>query len=340
MNVKVFKGSPKEIGKQKGAIYKKNGLTLDWGFNNNSEIFKNQFKIYKKYYPEMIEEIEGIAEGAGFEKEEALQKFLTSEIFWYTNSVGIKRACTIFGVQNKNGVFVGRNYDWHPGAEKSWEVYKIKSPEHYSLTAISDMAVAPMYNPKKTFYYADDAINEKGLYIGLTFAFNDKWSFGISNFHTIRLISERCKTVIEALEIFKEIPICCPKNYFIADKNGNMAVLEHTSKRFKILHPKNGILIQTNHYVNPELAKEDTVFMRVPSHNTYLRYYEALQKIALRKSNFQLSDVIKILGLKSYIYQDFSDVKTNWSLALDMKKQKYNLYWNLQEEKKVKILDI
>ncbi|MDP3093315.1 MAG: HD domain-containing protein [bacterium] len=30
MEIKTFKGSPKEIGQQKGKIYKKNGLTLDW----------------------------------------------------------------------------------------------------------------------------------------------------------------------------------------------------------------------------------------------------------------------------------------------------------------------
>lgn len=341
MEIKIFKGSPEEIGRQEGIVYKKNGLTLDWpGIKKETKIFSGQLKVYQKYYPEMLEEIKGIARGAGFKEEDAIYKFIASEIFWYTNQFGLKRACTIFGVRNKNGVFVGRNYDWHPAIEKLWEIYKVHGTNLYPIMAVTDMATAPKENAAKTFYYADDAINDKGLFVGLTFAHNDKWSFGISNLHMVRFITERCKTVKEAIDIFKEIPICCPKNYFLADKSGDMAVIEHTSKRFKILYPQNDVLIQTNHYVDSDLAKEDKVLTRNPSHNTYLRYYEALQKINLNKVAFKFSDIVKVLGHKSYIYQDSLGVKTIWSLGLDVKNRNYKLYWNLQGKKKERTLKI
>jgi len=340
MKLNTFKGNPYEIGKQKGVIYKQNGLTLGWaGVENNPNIFKQQLKTYEKYYPEMIEEVKGIAKGACFDEKETLNSFLTSEIYWYTNNLGIERECTIFGVQNKNGAFVGRNYDWHPSSERLWEIYKIRGLNKHSVVAITDMATAPKPNPTKTFYYADDAINDKGLFVGLTFSTNDKWSFGIAAMHMVRFIAERCKSVNEAIDIFKDVPICVPKNFFIADKEGRMAVVEHTSKKFKVLRPRNGVLIQTNHYIDPILAKEDKVLEKTPFHNTYLRYYEALQRIEFIKKDFKFKDITKILGHKSYIYQNFKDVKTIWSLGLDMMNQNYMVYWNLTgkvKNKKIK----
>jgi len=341
MEIKTFEGKFRDIGRQEGKIYKKNGLTLDWGsIKDESRLLAGQLKVYEKYYPEMLEEVKGIAEGGGFNEEKAIYNFITSEIFWYTDRFSLKRECTIFGVRNKNGFFVGRNYDWHPAIEKLWEIYKVKSPGLYPLIAVTDMATAPKKDAVKTFYYADDAINSKGLFIGLTFAYNDKWSFGISNLHMCRFIAERCKNVKEAIGVFKEVPICCSKNYFIADKEGNMAVVEHSSRKFKVLEPQNGVLIQTNHYIDPGLAKEDTVLKNAPSHNTFLRYYETLQKINLIKETFSFPDIVKILGFKSYIYQNSPDIKTIWSLGLDMKNRDYKICWNLQKEKKEKILKI
>lgn len=340
--VRTFKGSFLEIGKQQGRVYKKNGMSFK-NIKINSKLFQNQLRIYKNHYPELLEELKGVAEGGGFDEEKVIYKFITEELRWFTKEFNLKKACTIFGVKNKEGVFVGRNYDWRPVVEKIFEVYKVKNNERNNFIAITDMGVGydlSIVKPKYFFYNADDTINDKGLFIGLTFAYNDKWSYGLSCVHLIKLVAETCTTVDDALNVFKKTPLCYPKNFFIADRFGNMAVVEHTSKRFKILHPKNNVLIQTNHYVDSELAQEDTVLSEVPTHNTFLRYYETLQKINARKEKFQLSDIIKILGnTKSYVCQNHKKIKTIWSLALDMKKKKYKLYYNLFGKRKEKLLN-
>ena len=152
-------------------------------------------------------------------------------------------------------------------------------------------------SPKHHYYDADDALNDKGLCIGLTVATADPWSYGLIATHIIKLIAESCTTVEDALKVFKRVPLCCPKNFFIADKNGDMAIVEHTSEKYKIIYHKNGILIQTNHFVDPELAKDDTVLICVPGHNTCLRYKEDLQKITAMKTHFKIWYVMKILGI-------------------------------------------
>lgn len=340
MKINTFKGTFREIGKQLGQIYRSNGLDVK-KIRINKSLFNNQLKVYKKFYPELLEEYEGVAEASNLDKNKLIYKFITGEISWYDNFISSEKACTIFGIKNKNGVFIGRNYDWHPAIEKVFQVYKVVNPQRNSFIAVSDMGIGRVTEakPKHFVYTVDDAINDKGLFIGITFAFNDKYSYGLSSVHLTKKIAETCSTVKDAIKLFDKVPLCCPKNFFIADKNGNMAVIEHTSKRFKVLYPKNRLLLQTNHYVDPELSLEDTILIHRPKHNSFLRYYETIQRINHYKEELQFPDVIKIIAdTDSCICQNLSHIKTVWSLALDMKKRRYKLYWSLFNNRKEKKL--
>ena len=340
MNTKTFKGNFFEIGQQLGKIYKANGMNFD-RIKIDSALYQKQLEVYKKHYPEMLEELRGIASGGNFNEAKLIYDFITNEIFYYRKSFGLDKACTIFGHKVNNNLFVGRNYDWLPESGKIFEAYKVVNPERNSFIAVTDMGVVSpaRANPKYFFYNADDTINSKGLFVGITFAYADYWAYGVSCIHMTKIIAETCETVKDAVKVFEKIPLCCPKNFFIADKNGDMATIEHTSKKFKVLYPKDDTLIQTNHYVDSELAKEDTVLNRVPSHNTFIRYYETLQKINLEKGKFNLNSAIKILGRRgSYTCQDFSGIKTIWTLALDMTNKKYRIYWDILGKRKKKEL--
>ena len=342
MNIKTFKGNFFEIGQQQGKIYKTNGMNFD-KVKIDPVLYKNQLEVYKKHYPELLEEFRGMAKGGNFDEEKLIYNFITSEIFYYRNRFGLDKACTIFGYKVKNNLFVGRNYDWLPETDKIFEVYKVVNPERNSFIAVTDMGIdsPATAKPRYFFYNADDAINDKGLFIGLTFAYADQWSYGVSCIHMTKLIIETCETVKEAIKVFEKVPLCFPKNFFIADKNGDMAIVEHTSKKFKVVYPKDNILIQTNHYVDNELAKEDTVLKRVPFHNTFIRYYETLQKINFERDKFKLDSAIKILGKPgSYTCQNFPGIKTIWTLALDMTNKKYRIYWDILGKRKTEELEI
>ncbi|MFA5128935.1 MAG: C45 family peptidase [Patescibacteria group bacterium] len=342
MDIKTFSGDFSELGKQQGKIYSKNRMSFK-NVKINPKIYENQLRVYKKYYPEILQELEAMAEAGNFDKDKLIYQFICNEILLITNKLNLDKACTIFGVNNKNGIFIGRNYDWIPGTEKFFEAYKFNNPKRNSFIAVTDMAYGAEAGTKKEnlFYNVDDAINDNGLFIGLTFAYSDDWSYGLNCIHMTKLIAETCSTTEEAIKVFEKVPLCGPKNFFIADKNGNMVVVEHTSKKFKIIYPKEDVLIQTNHYVDTELANEDFVLKKVPYHNTFIRYYETLQKINFKKSKFLFSDIITVLGTpNSYTCQNFPGIKTIWTLALDMKNQKYKLFWDLFGKRKEKVLKI
>ena len=273
-----------------------------------------------------------MAKGGNFDEEKLIYNFISNEILYYRNEFNLDKACTIFGYKTKSNLFVGRNYDWLPKAEKLFQMYKFTNPFKFSFIAVTDGAYGAEagLNEKNWFYNVDDAINDKGLFIGLTFAFADQWSYGISCIHMTKIIAETCETVKDAIKVFERVPLCCPKNFFIADKNGDMVIVEHTSKKFKVIYPENNILIQTNHYVDSELAKEDKVLKRFPRHNTFKRYDETLSEINLEKDKFDIDTHIKILGRPgSHTCQNFPGIKTIWTLALDMTNRKYKIYWDI-----------
>ena len=322
----IFKGDYKEIGKQLGKIYRKNGKSFGCE-KKDKNLYKKQLVIYKKFYPEILEEFQGISEGGNYNYEGVACSNIIGEIDWYKNKTK-RSSCTIFGVQNKFGTFVGRNYDWYPKTTAS--IYKYNNPQSFKCVAVTDNNYGIEPKKEDITYYIDDAINEKGLYIGITFAHGANISSGLASEHIRKLIIEKCKNVSEALEIFKKIPICCPKNFFIADKTGRMVVVEHASgKNFKIIRPENGILIKTNHYLDPKLIKQDLIFKNRPTNSTYVRYYELLRNINLiGVNNIKQTDITKlILDKKSYIQQNSLNTKTIWSLSMDMKKGKYEFYY-------------
>lgn len=342
MDIQIFEGNFFEIGRKQGEIYRKRGMNFDF-VKIDSTLYKNQLLVYKKYYPELLEEFSGMAEGGEFEKEKLIYHFITSEIKAFRDWFDPQKACTIFGIKSGDTLFVGRNYDWLPEAEKLFELYKTINPQRNSFLALTDGGYGGEAGTKieNLFYNVDDAINDKGLFIGITFAHADSWSYGISYTHMAKIIAETCSTVDETLKVFEKTPLCCPKNFFIADKNGDMAIIEHTSKKFKIVYPKDNILIKTNHYLNEDLKNEDVVLKRLPIHNTYIRYHETFQRIHLNSENMGLGNIIEILGNpKTYTCQNFPGIKTLWTLALDMTNKEYKLYWDIFEERKEMLLEI
>ena len=110
MQIKTLKGNYLEIGKQLGKIYKKNGMNLKL-IKVDKTLLDEQKKIYQKYFPGILEELREMNEILKIDEDKLLFFFLAGELDWFRKSY-LTKACTIFGVKSKKGLFVGRNYDW------------------------------------------------------------------------------------------------------------------------------------------------------------------------------------------------------------------------------------
>lgn len=323
-----FEGTYYEFGEHIGRQLIENDH--DFAVDIDQNILRRQLKEYKKHYPEMLEQSAGIAHVTGLPVKQVIYNEIALHLESRKRRLAAKKGCTIFAVHENGRTFVGRNYDWMPRVRMIFEKCDISLKGKYRYFAFSDQSTWPGHLGRKTWEYStEDAINEHGLYIGLTFSHIDKWSYGIDSPHMLRFVAEHCKNTKEALAAFRKIPVNCAQNFLVADKSGDMAVVQHYARGFEIIRPDDrGVLLLTNHVLSPKIKKLDQVRKDDPSHDTFLRYAEAEQLITEQlggingNHEFQFTDIWPILRKSHYVYNK----ETIWSLALELSEERYNLY--------------
>ncbi len=293
----------------------------------NKNTLRIQQKIYQQYYPELIEETLVMAGELEVDPSFLLYEEIASAVDLQRQRINPHRhGCTIFTVHEGDKCFVGRNYDWIPHAREFFEEYALAIDGAYRYFAFTDEGVWPNHTGKSSRKpYFEDAVNECGLYIGLTASHIDKWNYGLKPNHLIRYVAEKCTTTRQALRALSTLPSAIPKNYLIADRNGDCAVVEHAAKTYAVLRPdQRGVLIHTNHCLDPRLQRFDHLLKHNPTTTSFVRYAEADCLISRQLPNFQFTDIWRILRESHYIYNS----ETIWSLAFELSEGRYNIYFD------------
>lgn len=357
-----FIGSPFDIGDLQGKMYKNNGMDLSRLIIDN-EIFDKQYAIYQKYYPEMIEEIKGIAHGGGFDEKQSLWYFMGCSYikgkkdgknqYHRTADPPLSKTvhskgCSIFSLETKKGTYLGRNYDWTQKMEDYVTVFTQetpKNPKRYPFVAVTDMGCEePFIDPRYHTYSGADFINNKLLFIGYTFFFCDLWNFGLHPTDFMKLVAETCQTLEEVVELVNKVPVLIPKNFFVMERTGRCLCIEHSTRDFKILYPQNGMLVQTNHAIHPELAKVDEVLKVVPGHDTFVRLEEIYMQLRDYQyhKNFDFTCIKSIMrDPSSFVFPQQEYNKTIWTLEMCYPEKRIDvIYYRDGKEKRANLFDI
>ncbi len=223
-----FKGTHYEAGYRYGQMVKKHGhvITSSPTFNITDEMIqftKECLPIYKKLYPEVVEEIQGMSDGQGTELEVLCRILFSMYCFKPDNH------CTCFAYADDNNIMLGRNSDFLVSIEKLYMNCLYKLEGGYSFNANTT-----------AFVQMEDGMNEHGLAAGLTFIYPHIRKPGFNAGMMIRFILERCKTVDEAIEALRNIPAASAQTITLADKTGKIAIVESNPEKFVVLSPKNG----------------------------------------------------------------------------------------------------
>lgn len=291
----------------------------------NMNTLDRQLKIYQKFYPEMIQEVQIVAADLQVDPELLLYEELAAAVDQQRHRANHhQHGCTIFAIHENGQTFVGRNYDWLPAARGFFERYDLALTGANRYFAFSDEGVWRRHTGKNTRKaYFEDTVNEHGLYIGLTYAHADKWNYGLKPYHLIRYVAEKCSTTRQALAALRRMPHCIPKNYLIADASGDIAVFESTSRTYAVTRPDaSGVVVKTNHFLAPELQKYERILADNSSPTSFVRHAEARHLIAQQMPGFQFTDLWRILRNSHYVY----NTETIWSLALELSSQRFNIY--------------
>lgn len=146
-----FKGTHYEAGYKWGALVNKNGKKLDYcpTFDVNKEKIsfgKECKEIFEKLYPEIVDEIRGIAEGNQVSFEYLCGMLFSMYCFEFDNK------CTCFAINNGDEILFGRNSDFLVSLEKLY------------MNCLYNLDNSHAFNGNTTaFVQMEDGVNEEGL---------------------------------------------------------------------------------------------------------------------------------------------------------------------------------
>lgn len=270
---------------------------------------KDCLPIYKKYYPEVVEEIRGMSDGQGTSIETLTQILFCIYCFKPTNH------CTCFAVSDKNNIIFGRNSDFLVSIEKLYMNCMYKLNGAYS------------FNGNTTaFIQMEDGINDQGLAIGLTFIYPHIRKVGLNAGMLLRYILEKCKTTDEAIKSLKKLPIASAQTLTIADKNGKIAVIECNPEKFTVIYPnKNEKFVATANNFNSDILKAFRTPAEIDDWRSDDRYITARDALKNNEEKYSVEFAKDILSGKYGFmcqYDRKKNADTVWSVVYDIKNMK------------------
>lgn len=236
-----WKGSHYNAGLHYGKLLLKNNIDLLANIPKSEErsaFSQSCVPLYKKFYPEIIEEIRGMADGLKVRFED-ISDFLFS---MYCFVLGNRCSCFAFS-ENGKTIF-GRNSDFLVSIEKLYDsaFYQLDGSASFigNTTAWSEI---------------EDGVNEYGLAAGLTFIYPLKVQPGFNAGLLVRYILEKCKNTDEAILAVQNLPIGSQQTITLADRRGNLAIIECNCDKVLVHKPKAGenFIYTTNHFNSPEM---------------------------------------------------------------------------------------
>ena len=216
------------------------GTHYDAGYRWGSLLFKHQniilenipFKItrermdyamsclpvYEKYYPEILAEIQGIADG------QQCDVRILQAVLFSMYAIPPVCNCSCFAFTTEHEIIFGRNSDFLT------EIEKLNMNVIYRLT---DGAFAFTGNTT-AFVEMEDGINEYGLAVSLTSVYPRQRRSGFNAGLLLRYLLEKCKNVSEALSCLHQLPIASAQTLTLADASGTITLVECHSERIEI----------------------------------------------------------------------------------------------------------
>ena len=218
-----LKGDHYEMGVKRGNIFNKCGIT----FPLNLDDFQKQSgyeseKQLQKFFPEICKEIKGVTDTIKADYAEFAAWLLCMGCCMYNLESNIPveiRGCTAFAFSDGKRVIYGRNNDLPPYLRDSSnsEIYAPLKANKFNITTSS-------------FINGEEGVNEHGLAVSMTFV-NTKLKdikAGFNSCFIVRYLLEKAYNTEHAINLLNELPIASNCNILLADKSGNMVVVECT----------------------------------------------------------------------------------------------------------------
>jgi predicted choloylglycine hydrolase len=301
-----LKGSHYEMGYHYGEILAKAGQD----FNSYIKLTREQIRcgqeslpLYRIYVPELVEEIRDFSDGSRTDFD------LMASWLFSMYGFGDIHGCTCFAFHDHEKIILCRNSDMFPELKKTSEsVLYMPSGKNVFL------------GNSTSFIQMEDGMNEHGLAIGINFLMTKDYKPGINTGFIVRAVLENCKSTEDAVELINSLPLCSTQNFILADKKGNLAVIEASPNRIVVRESKDYI-VSSNHFIDSTMQSQHNN----PESNWYRSYDRYDTAIGAMQNENKDSTYAKQLASGKYgficQYDKSMNFDTLWSSVYDITNQ-------------------
>lgn len=306
-----FHGTHYQAGFQYGSKLRKHGVIISGSptFEITEEMKKfstDCLKEYEKYYPEILQEIQGMADG----QETSIA--LLCQILFSMYCFKPDQHCTCFAFANNKNIVFGRNSDF------------LVSIEKFNMNCIYKLDESYWFNGNTTsFIQMEDGMNEHGLAVGLTFIYPHIRKPGLNAGMLLRYFLEKCRTTDEVIDELKKLPIASAQTFTVADSLGKIAVIESNPETLEVIYPKEGedFVVTANNF-NSEKLKCFRTSEDIDDWRSEERYFNAKTALELNRKDYSVAFAQKLLsGDYGFMcqYDRRKNADTVWSVVYDVK---------------------
>lgn len=315
-----LKGGHYEMGVKRGRIFKRGNVSFPLLLDDfQLEHGKRSEEILRTFFPEVCEEIRGVSDTIGADYQRFVAWMLCMGCCMYNLEenipVEIRGGCTAFAYLSGGRMIYGRNNDLPPylrDGSKS-EIYAPKNGNRFNITTSS-------------FINGEEGLNEHGLAVAMTFVMTDleKIRAGFNSCFIVRYLLEKADSTAQAVSLLMNLPIASNCNLLLADKSGEMAVVECTPSVKKIREAEtfdNGSIVCTvNSFISDEMKPyDDSDGNDYDSHKRYQVVMDSFSSGHIKDDYIETTKKL-LRGDYGFMcqYDQEPDFETVWSSIFDL----------------------
>lgn len=314
-----LKGNHYEMGVKRGKIFNRGKISFPLRLDDfQMEHGKRSEEILRKYFPEVCEEIRGVSDTIGADYLTFASWMLCMGCCMYNleNNFPVEiRGCTAFAYSQDGKLIYGRNNDLPPYLRDGCksEIYAPNNGNRFNITTSS-------------FINGEEGINEHGLAVAMTFVMTDfkKIQAGFNSCFIVRYLLEKVENTAEAVSELCNLPIASNCNILLADKSGNMVVVECTPTLKKIREAESfhgdKIVCTVNSFISDDMKYYDDAHGN--DYDSHKRYEVVIDSFSSGKLGGDYIGATRQLLKGDYgfmcQYDNEPDFETVWSSIFDL----------------------
>jgi predicted choloylglycine hydrolase len=234
-----LEGSYRQIGAEYGALLKAARVPIPKASQTKIEFARQCAPIVREIAPYLFDELEGIAEGSGYDATRLKALALALDAQPACSAVAISGMLAADGKP-----LFGRNYDWRYAALFSAAFCHVRPAGAIPSMGCNDTLVGRM-----------DGMNESGLAIAIAAVEGGRDYPGMMFPLAARVVLDRCHSTQSAVILLQHIRHARAVNFLVADASSDLAIVEACPFQVHVIRPVDGFAAITNQFQSDEMEQ-------------------------------------------------------------------------------------